>query len=56
MTSTGHVACSAQLALTDPRSMPENPPWPRLPTMSMVGSFALVQEDLGREALSNQQP
>src|SRR5450755_581776 len=33
-TSTGHFACSDVAALTDPRSSPANPPWPRLPTTS----------------------
>jgi hypothetical protein len=37
-TSTGHTACSAQAALTDPRRRPANPPWPLLPTTSMRAS------------------
>ena len=38
-TSTGHDECSAKAALTDPKSIPTNPPCPRLPTMIMSAIF-----------------
>src|ERR1039458_5955924 len=31
---TEQWACSAQCPLTDPRVIPSNPPWPRLPSTS----------------------
>src|SRR5699024_4694780 len=34
-TSTGHVACSAQAALTEPMRSPATAPWPREPTTIM---------------------
>ena len=36
MTSTGQEACSATFALTEPSKSPAKPPWPRLPTTSMI--------------------
>ena len=33
-TSTGQWALATQCSLTEPRSMPANSPWPRLPTTS----------------------
>jgi len=45
-TSTGHLACSTQVRLTEPSSRPAKPPWPRLPMMSMSApSAALMSTD-----------
>ena len=37
-TTTVHLACAATCWLTDPRSIPANPPWPLEPTTSRSAS------------------
>ena len=49
MTRTGQEACSATFALTEPSRSPVKPPWPRLPTTSMIAPWdgRLAQRLLG---------